>query len=72
MCAVEAENSGNGRVTKISWRSVLVMKIGRIYGKVIQSNNLKLVRSISFQCRVIKSTDIVKLNEKQKQAIDCC
>lgn len=46
------------------------MKIDKIYGKVIQSNNLKRVRSISFECSVLKSIDIVQLNEKQKQAID--
>lgn len=48
MWAGEAEDSGNGRVTKITLRSVFVMKIDKIYGKVIQSNNLKWVRSVSF------------------------
>lgn len=47
-------------------------KIDKIYGKVIQSNNAKRVRIISFYHTVIKSIDTVQLNEKQKQAVDCC
>lgn len=48
------------------------MKIDKIYGKVIQSNNVKRVRIIPFYRSVIKSIDTVQLNEKQKKAIDCC
>lgn len=48
------------------------MKIDKIYGKVIQSNNVKRVRIIPFYHSVIKSIDTVQLNEKQKKAIDCC
>lgn len=48
MCAGEAEHRGIEAVTKITLRSVFLMKIEKkIYGKVIQSNSLKQVRSIS-------------------------
>lgn len=48
MWAGEAEHSGNEKVTEITLRPVFVMKIDKIYGKVIQSNNMKQIRSISF------------------------